>query len=517
MKRFTQWMKKFAFFAASQRGSAVPLVALGMFALIGATGTAIDMGRVQIVQSRMQNALDATGLAVGSQISTANIDVETNKYFYVNFPANYLGTTINSLTATPNADNSVITLAVNGTVHTTFMRLFHIDNITVSASSQITRQSKGMELVLVMDNTGSMTQTAGSGVTKLAAAKTAANTLLGVLYGSNNTVPTLWVGLVPFSQTVNIGTDRDDWTVDQIFDWGPSPSAWGGCVDAREASNRDVTDDPPSVALFPKYYWPDDGNNNWISAGTITTTTNLCWHQTSCTCANYGPCVSNTDADGVQTTVECHGSGGNRQCNRIVITPVTNYNITSTRGPNKNCPQPVTAMVAEKSTVVAAVNNMVAVGNTHIDLGMGWAWRMLSPRWQGLWGGQMDTNGLPLAYHAPLMNKVVVLMTDGDNTIDNGSRGAYWYLSDGHLGTTVQSTAETELNTRTTNICASMKAQGIIIYTVALGTGFNASSLSMLQNCATKPEFAFVSPTTTQLQVIFQTIGDSLANLRISQ
>ena len=93
-------------FLCSQHGSAMPLVALGMFTLIAATGTSIDMGRVQIVLSRMQNALDAAGLAAGSNVSTTNINTVVNQYFYANFPANYLGTTVTSLTATPNADNS---------------------------------------------------------------------------------------------------------------------------------------------------------------------------------------------------------------------------------------------------------------------------------------------------------------------------------------------------------------------------------------------------------------------------
>jgi Flp pilus assembly protein TadG len=504
----------------SQHGSALPIVALGMFALMGATGVAIDMSRVQIVQSRMQNALDAAGLAAGATISTVNVDTVTNQYFYANFPANYLGTTISSLTAVPNNDNSIITLSVAGTVHTTFMKIFGVNTVNVSATSQVTRAAKGMELVLVMDNTGSMTQTAGGGVTKLDAAKSAGATLLNILYGStHNTVENLWVGVVPFSQAVNIGTGNDDWTVNTTFDWGPSPSGWMGCVDAREANGRDVTDDPPSVELFPKYYWPDDGNNNWKSAGTISTTTNLCFHQSSCTCANYGPCTSSTDANGVQTTVSCSGSGGNRQCNRVVVTPVTNYitPLNTSRGPNKSCSQAVLPMVAEKNTVISSLNSMAAVGNTHIDLGMGWAWRMLSPSWRGLWGGQMDTNNLPLDYNTPLMNKVVVLMTDGDNTIDSSNHGAYWYLSDNHLGTTNSSAAVTQLNTRTTTICNSMKAKGILIYTVALGTSFNTASLNMLQACASKPEYAFVSPTTADLETDFRMIGDSLANLRISQ
>ena len=45
----------------SNTGSVLPFIALGIVLLAGATGTAIDMGRVQIVQTRMQTALDAAG------------------------------------------------------------------------------------------------------------------------------------------------------------------------------------------------------------------------------------------------------------------------------------------------------------------------------------------------------------------------------------------------------------------------------------------------------------------------
>ena len=79
-------------------------------------------------------------------------------------------------------------------------------------------------------------------------------------------------------------------------------------------------------------------------------------------------------------------------------------------------------MTANKNTIIAALNTMQPQGDTHIDLGMAWGWRMLSPKWQGLWGGEMNTNSLPEAYNTPLMNKVVILMTDGDNTIDNNTR-----------------------------------------------------------------------------------------------
>ena len=62
-----------------------------------------------------------------------------------------------------------------------------------------------------------------------------------------------------------------------------------------------------------------------------------------------------------------------------------------------------------------------------------------------------------------------------------------------------------------------MKQNGILIYTIALGTDVSTTGQTLLQGCASKPEYYFLSPTTDVLQTSFQQIGDSLANLRISQ
>lgn len=453
-----------------QCGSAIPIIGISLFAIMSAIGVSIDMSRAQLVQSRMSSALDNAGLAAAATISTNNINSEANKYFNGNFPASYMGTTVGTLVVTPNADNSVLSLSITGSVPTVFMQIFGINSIAISANSEVTRASKGLEVVLVMDTTGSMTQSAGS-VSKITAAKNAAISLVNILYGSNETIPNLWIGLVPFSQTVNIGTGHDSWTSNTSFNWGTT--AWEGCVEARSngtlTPQYDVTDDTPTIRLFPKYYAPDDSNNNWIS-----------WSGT--------------------------------------------YSYSSTKGPNVYCPEPVTPMTASKTNISNAINAMTTGGNTHISLGVAWGFRMISPKWRGLWGGEMNTNSLPLNYNSALMNKAVIIMTDGDNTISEDHYSAYGYPDDGQLGSnpcpsSSCSNAEAELNARTAAACSNIKANGsnVIIYTIAFGTGIGTTAKNMLKACASKPEFYFASPTDTDLSSAFNQIGDSLANLRISK
>jgi len=527
MKRLAQWMN--SRLLRSEHGSAMPMIGLGIMALIGSTGIAVDMGRVQVAQSRMSNSLDAAGLAAGSNVSTVDLNAEVTKYFNANFPPSYMGTQISSLTVTANDDLTNIVLDSTGQVPTTFMKIFGIHYVPISAHSVITRGSMGMELVLVIDTTGSMADSAGGGQSKMTAAKTASASLLNIVFGNQDTQENLWVGMVPFSQSVNVGSSRTSWMAPDTYNWGTT--SWGGCVDAREAGNRDVTDDAPAPpsggspdTRFPKYYWPDDNSyNNWIGSNTTgPVNTTICNRNSSCTCANYGPCTTTTTGTApnpvIQTTISCSGSGSNRSCNRAVTTTTTTYSINSSRGPNYMCEAyPVVPLTAHKSTVVDAINTLQPAGNTHIVLGASWGWRMLSPTWRNYWGGEMNTNNLPLDYHTPLMNKVVVLMTDGDNTIGNNVWGSYWYLNAGHLGTTNSSAAVTQLNNRLLTTCTNMKNNGIIIYTVAFGTDISSTARSMLQSCATKPDYYFYSPTGADLQTSFRQIGDSLANLRISQ
>lgn len=506
-------MKCLQFFARllhSQEGSAMPVIGLLVVSLLGSAGAAIDTGRGQLVKAKLSSSLDAAGLAAGSTVNTATLESEASKYLHANFN-NYMGAEITHFEILPNANNTVFTLNATAQVPTTFMKILGMNTITVGAEAEITRASSGLELVMVLDNTGSM---AG---TKLTSLKTAATNMVNILFGGSESVENLWVGLVPFSQAVNIGSTRASWTANTAFNWGST--SWAGCVDAREASNRDVTDDPPATAAFPKYYWPDDSNNNWSSTSTSSSTSSsyICHNNSNCRCSNYGPCQCTTSGN-VETCISCSGSGNGRDCTSTVTTTTTttNYTITSTRGPNTYCPQTLTPLTASKTTVLNGINAMTAQGNTHIVLGAGWGWRMLSPRWRGLWGGEMDSNLLPLNYNTPKMSKAAIIMTDGDNTIDNSTRGAYWYLSDGKLGTTNQTTAETRLDTRLGQVCTAMKNNNIIVYTISFGTVSTASQ-TMLRNCASQSDFYFPSPDAATLNTAFKAIGDSLANLRVSR
>jgi Flp pilus assembly protein TadG len=541
MTRINRLGKKVKRLFACESGAAAPMVGICAIMLVGAVAVAVDVGRAQVAQSKLQASLDAAGLAAGAMVGQSldeNIlKPEARKYLDANFAGESIGATIceTCFDLDLAEDETIVTLEATATLPTTFMRIFGQEKIEVAARSEITREMTGLEVALVLDVTGSMDDPVGgsgpgSSTKKIAALRTAGVDLVNILFGSNEEVDDLWVGVVPFSQSVNVGTDHADWIADlatytdMIYCSGPTsgtpkcpdnsltissanvstrtdpitkvnmymdaaPSdwyfkdpttgerhTWGGCVLERWSNGRDVTDDPPSVEKWNTYFVPDtgaSGNNNW-----------------------RGP-----DQNG-------NGNGNYRVNNSI------------DRSANKGCPQQaITPLTNKKADVLAAINNLVNPrGNTHVNVGAVWGWRLLSPQWRGLWGGDMDDNDLPLDYDEPLSQKAVILMTDGTNTMSDGIYTAYGWLDDGHLGTTSETTAVTKLNQKTTAICNAMKQNGILIYTIVFGnTGISSASKTMMKNCASETDFYFASPSQEALQAAFRAIGDSLSKLRVSR
>jgi Flp pilus assembly protein TadG len=547
-------VRRLAGLGPCERGAVAPLIGFAMIVLVGAVGVAIDIGRGQVAQSKLQSSLDSAGLAagamVGQTLDSDDLKPEAEKYLRSNFAGETIDATITDFDLQLADDQSVVTLEAKATLPTTFMRVFGQQKIDVAARSEITRETKGLEVAVVLDVTGSMDDPVGGtgpGSTdkKITVLRIAAKDLINILFGSNDTVDDLWVGVVPFSQSVNVGTEHADWMADldsyleqdncigpnshsnwththvvgetapdycptngpnvstrtkphTLVDaymfaddptspkvngpgitpaapalttpWYFAPHTWGGCVLERWTNNRDVTDDPPATQKWDTYFVPDtsgSGNNNWRS-----------------NTGNY------------------------------------NVDIDNDISANKGCPQqPITTLTNVKASLITAVDDLVNPrGNTHINLGAVWGWRLLSPEWRNLWGGDMDAHGLPLDYHEQLSQKAMILMTDGENTMTSGTYTAYSWIEDGHLGTTSSSTtARTTLNTKTTAVCNAMKAEGILIYTIVFGNGSSTSAKNLMKACASEEDFYFFSPSQDALKGAFRAIGDSLSKLRVSK
>jgi Flp pilus assembly protein TadG len=131
------------------------------------------------------------------------------------------------------------------------------------------------------------------------------------------------------------------------------------------------------------------------------------------------------------------------------------------------------------------IDAMQAAGNTNVTIGLVWGWHAL-------------TSSQPLpegSDPAPDKDKVIVLLTDGTNTQNR------W------------SSSESSIDARTSLACTNAKAANIKIYTVRVIDG----NATLLKNCASLPTMYYDVSQASQLNSVFSSIAQNLANLRLAK
>ena len=504
-----------------QRGAVAVLIAVLLVPLVAFVGISVDTARAYFLKARLNQALDSAALAGGRVFFEADRDQDVEDFFAANFPDGFLGATLSPLSISADAVEGSIEVSASAVMDTTFLNLIGQPTITVSARTVVQRAERGMELVLVMDNTGSMATNNRIGNMRLAA-----HELVNILYGTKTSIPDFYVSVVPYAATVNIGEARDGWLT-------------SGSLDAA------VYEHPESAV--PSYYC--QGNNTSFdhgfdacTIGTKSTRSGLTqedceaigiWDSGSQSCLvseGWAGCVMARGGGNDLTDVSpatapfdpfmwerYTGSSSNWMHNRYLPNSVQETSSSGARGPNRGCVTEIRPHLTAKIDVQEAVDDMVSHywGYTHIPLGLVWGWRLLSPDWRGQWGHPE----LPLDYNEPLSEKVVVLLTDGVNTAHHRIFTAYGWLDDGALGTT-SSQATTTLNQKLSNVCSAMKNEGIIIYAITFEVPNNEDGniiRGLFENCATSPGHYFNSYGGGELNTVFRTIANQLSNLRIRE
>jgi Flp pilus assembly protein TadG len=456
----------------SRAGNLAVMTALLALALLGTVGLSVDIARGYALRNRLMTALDAGALAGGRVLGTANVEADLSMYFNANLPKDFMGAIVDEPKVTVASDLETMEVSVSAVMPTLFMHLFGYDYLPVTASNRVRRTMHGLELALVLDVTGSMWSS-----DKIGQLRNAASDLVNILFGSNGTLNTLWMSVVPYTATLNLGANRQDWlTADSPTQTDYVPDTWRGCVEAR--SGHDADNAPPATAKFKAFLYPstkdqytDGGDNDWLP-----------------------------------------------------VTDSSNYiNSNDRAGPNLGCGPPLLPPTNVKQDILDKIAALKGVnrGGTMANLGLQAGWFTLSPKWRGLWGGATP-DGLPFDYGLPDTGKAVVLLTDGSNEWydyskpPTGDFTAYGRLQEGRLGTTDSGTATSRINTRMLDLCTAMKAQKITIYTITLMVT-SQTTKDLYMSCASQPIYYFNSPSAAELRGIFQQIGTQLSNLRLEK
>jgi Flp pilus assembly protein TadG/uncharacterized protein YegL len=424
----------FARFLTDRRGGVAPLLALGLVPLVGMVGAAVDYSRASSVRSAMQAALDSTALMLSKDALTLSQNSQLDSKATSYFTALFNRPEANNVqvaTHFPPGQQGNFVLTVDGTA--TVNTLFW----RLMGQTQVNISASG-EVVWGIKKLNIALAFDNTGSMnqngKMTALKEAAHNLLTTLKNAEKTPGDIKVSIVPFARDVNVGTGNvsANW-----IDWTDWDAANGTCNKSSYHTQSNCT----------------SNNGTWTHAD----------HST------WNGCVNDRDQN-------------NDVLNTAVVpgTPATMYRADQWSA----CPTSMMALTTDWTALNSKVDAMSPNGNTNVTIGLQMAWQTLSP---------VAPFNAPAA--AADLDKVIILMTDGDNTQNR------W------------SSTQSVIDARTQRACTNAKADNIKLYTVRVIDG----NASLLQGCASKPEMYYNVQQAVQLNSVFSAIAQNLANLRISK
>ena len=246
--------------------------------VVGSAGMAVDVATAYLVQQRLSHALDAAALAAAASASGED-DMQgvVDQFMEKNYPPEELGATYNIQVTQVGND---IKLSGYASFDTFFIQILGIDVVEVSADTTVAREILGLEVVMVLDVTGSMSTNNNIG-----ALRTAASNFTNILMNSAVYEDSVKIGLVPFATTVNVGPyglgkTPSNTTYDTAFVNNPSnrkfnqskSTDWWGCILER-AYPQDTQDAQPSWRWEMYRYSTSAPNQNCNKAYILPLTT----------------------------------------------------------------------------------------------------------------------------------------------------------------------------------------------------------------------------------------------------
>lgn len=471
-------VKKLLSIYALQQGGVVAVM-FGMMVpvIVGGVGLSVDMAQSYLVKSRLSSALDAAALAAAASGSDDEtfIQEKVDAFMEANYPEGRIGSKVD---VTVSLDGDEITVTASARLDTAFMNIFGYKNVTVDATTTVQREVRGLEVVMVLDNTGSMTTNNNIGTLK-----TATENFITILFDSVDDPEYVRVGLVPYASSVNVGP-------------------YGLGLDYDDDVYGDAFVIPPADDIYAAYYNgfnPYTGNYYGIDEEDLEYDTSRRgqWH--GCVLAEDG--LDTEDHEGPWEMYRHDFNGDNYYLYRNSYNGTLGDLYNAYYTPNIYCPdQSIVPLTSNEDFLIDAANNMNASGATLGNFGMAWGYRVISPEEPFTEGASYDDNQ---------WDKVVLIMTDGVNTMSN-VYSAYGRSNEHNIDAD-------DLDERFTETCNNMKADNILIYAVTFDSGVDDDTKDLFRDCATTPSNYHDAPTQEDLEDVFEQIARELSNLYIKQ
>jgi Flp pilus assembly protein TadG len=440
-------------FAGANEGNIAILFGIAVIPIITFVGAAIDYTRANSARSSMQAALDSTALMLAKDLTEGTITIsQIATKADAYFKALYTNPEAKSITINATYTQN----AGNGST------------ILVNGSGSI---DTGFMRVVGFPTMGFQTGSTSAwgnvrmrvamalDVTgsmkndgKMAAMQTAAQSLVDQLSKLAKNPGDIYISLVPFAKDVNLGTSFVNET---WMDW----SLW----DTQSATNtwgtcsKSSYTDRSTCNYYGKTWTPD--RSKWTG------------------------CV--TDRDKNYDTMNTPPTSSNAPT-MVVAEEYGSY----CKSGNDPYVGKIVPLSYDWSALKTAIGNLEPTGNTNQGIGLAWGWLTLG-------------TGVP--FNAPSKDtanytyvEAIVLLSDGLNTQNR-------YTSD-----------TSQIDARQKILCANAKGapNNIVIYTVQVDTGGDGES-AVLKECASSSDKFYRITDPNQTLSVFNSIGQSLARLRV--
>jgi len=361
-------------------------------------GIAVDVMRFEVRRVALQQTIDRAALAAASLTQTRTPAAIAADWFLKSGLSDedlkMVDFTNPTVTALSDAGLRRVTITSRVRSENFFMTIFSANEFLEGpASTQAAQGVSQIEVILVLDITGSMADPAvpGQPKTKIVALRESAAQFVSVVKG-NDSKNGVSIGIVPYASQVNLPLNlRQQFNATHV-------SSWNGVANA-------------GVPFINCLETPIGG----FGATVLSTTIAM-------------PMAAVADLNGVTTTTDYRAvtsdpvstTFGRSACGTTPDnpgTPTVNEALDNALTlPNKNGP-----------AIEARIGRLTAGGTTAIAIGMRWATALLDQSARPIYTaiGDASVAGRPADNASLQTRKIIILMTDGDQVPSNHVRDTY--------------------------------------------------------------------------------------------
>jgi Flp pilus assembly protein TadG len=491
-------------FRNDRRGNFALMTAFVFPAVFAAVALAIDGVNLLRLRTELQNANDTAAL-FATRYYQVHQRMPTNDQVLAFAQANYKSGTVSGVTVTLDRGTNTVTVVGNASTKPMLMGYFGHGSTGVEAlSAAMIGVNGALEFALALDTTASMNED-----NRIGGLKTAARNFVNTLYDMKDRGADVKGAIVPFSRYVNVGVSRrnqpwmdvpddiDTRRTDRICEVTRPVVGQINCRDVFiPASTRVI---PPR----PAQCWDNDGIQVCRPAEPGRT--------------EHFPARTERQCDSVygnETTV-CRNqtSGELITWNGCVSSRAAPFNLRDGYENEKfpgvigvNCADELLPLTGSRSALLGKIGGLTPRDNTYIPEGIMWGLRTLSQ-------GAPFTEGRTAAPGGRILRKALIVMTDGKNTLSP------IIVANGRSANDIQHNGnnEGEANRLTEQACDVAKDAGTEVYTISFGNQVPSGIRSLLEDCASEPQYYFHASDSSALDAAFQNIADNLLAVRLTQ